>query len=473
MFSSLRGRLILSHILPLLVILPLTGLALVYTLETRIILDSLSSEVQSQAVLVAEIAADRAEIWHDPSQAQAFATFMNAQLDARVMLLDPGGHLLSSSDPDDARDVGQRLELVGWATVLSGKPSASTLYSQHLHKEVVDVLVPVVGPDQQMLGVLRMSHRLGSVYERFLRLRYLILGVLAGGLFLGAALGWLLALNLELPLKRVTQAVHGLIGGETLGSLPEQGPAEIRLLLRSVNSLVMRLRNLEQARRQLLANLVHELGRPLGALRSALEALLRGADEDASLRRELLTGMEEEVDRLRRLLNDLAGFYDQVLGTLELDLRPTDLGAWLARMLSPWREAAQAKGLRWQVEVSTALPTVTIDPDRLGQALGNLLSNAVKYTPTGGTISVRAGVQAPAAWIQVADTGPGIAPEELDRIFTPLYRGQAGRRFPQGMGLGLSIARDLAIAHGGRLEAESTPGAGSAFTLWLPLNPSS
>jgi signal transduction histidine kinase len=117
------------------------------------------------------------------------------------------------------------------------------------------------------------------------------------------------------------------------------------------------------------------------------------------------------------------------------------------------------------------LPALEVDPDRLGQALGNLLSNAVKYTPSGGRVSVQAGVEPKAVWIRVSDSGCGISPEEQARIFEPLYRSQADRRFPQGMGLGLSIARDLAMAHGGRLDLESEPGRGSQFTLWIPRDP--
>jgi two-component system sensor histidine kinase BaeS len=127
--------------------------------------------------------------------------------------------------------------------------------------------------------------------------------------------------------------------------------------------------------------------------------------------------------------------------------------------------------LHWQATLPIALPNLAIDPDRLGQALGNLLSNAIKFTPPDGTVSVSAGIEGEEVWIRVSDTGPGIAPEEQDRTFTPFYRGQLGRRFPQGMGLGLSIARELVVAHGGQLEMESTLGLGSHFILRLPLNP--
>jgi signal transduction histidine kinase len=139
-------------------------------------------------------------------------------------------------------------------------------------------------------------------------------------------------------------------------------------------------------------------------------------------------------------------------------------------MVSPWRQVAQDKGLEWRSEIAGTLPEIQADPDRLAQVLGNLLSNAIKYT-SAGTISIQARVEGGQVVIVVADTGIGIAPAEQARIFEPFYRSDRDRRFPQGMGLGLSIARDLVEAHGGRLTVESTPGQGSRFSVWLPLAP--
>lgn len=470
MLDTLRQRFILSHVLPLLILIPIMGIALIYVLETQVVLANLSGELTGQAVLLAELAVDQPGLWDDPVQAQAFVDRIRPRVTARLTLLDHDGRLLASSDPADAERLGRRIELPALSNVLAGEVSVRTTYSRNLREEIADVLVPVLGPDRRVLGVIRLTHRLAAVYERFLRLRYLIVGVLAGGLLLGAAVGWVLALNLERPLGHVTRAVYQLASGRWTTPLPEQGPHEIRLLIHAFNTLTERLRTLERARRQLLANLVHELGRALGALRSATQALLGGADEERGLRRELLTSMEAELNVLGRLLDDLAGLHDQVSGSLELDRQPVALSDWLSRVLAPWQEAAQEKNLHWEATIPTALPTVEVDPDRLAQVLGNLLSNAIKYTPPGGTVSVGAGVEDGAVWIRVSDTGPGIAPEEQARIFTPFYRGRQAHRFPRGMGLGLSIARDLAIAHGGRLEVESTPGLGSHFTLWLPLH---
>jgi two-component system sensor histidine kinase BaeS len=471
MLNTLRRRLILSHALPLLVIIPIMGIALVYALETQVVLADLANELTSDAALVAELSKNRPDLWGNPAQAEAFVAHLGQYLTARVMLLDPSGQLLASSDATDTNRLGQRIELPVLATALAGEVSVHTAYSRHLGVEIADVLTPVLGPDQQVAGLIRLSHRLATVQEQFMRLRYLSVGILLLGTLPGIALGWILALNLERPLTQVTQAAYGLARGERLPPLAEEGPEEIQLLSRAINTLVERLRSLEQARRQLLANLVHELGRPLGALRAASQALLAGANQDAVLRRELLLGMVEELGRLRGLLNDLAHLQDQVLGTLELDRQPIALDDWLLRLLVTWRERAQEKGIHWQTNIPPPLPTLKIDPDRLAQVIGNLLSNAIRYTPTGGKVSIDAGVAAEAVWVQVSDTGPGITPEEQAKIFTPFYRGNQTDRFPQGRGLGLSIANDLAIAHGGRLTVESTPGLGSHFTLWLPLAP--
>ena len=466
---TLRSRFVLSHVLPLAIIVPVMGIALIFVLETRVLLDMLSQELEGQARLAAKVAATRPEIWQNPEQAQAFVAEVRQDLDTRVMLLDTQGHLLASSEPADAERLGQAMQPDGWTTALTGETSARTVYSRQIQDEIVDVLVPIMDQGVRVAGVVRLSHRLVNVSEQFLRQRYLVGGILLAGLLLGSIVGWVLALNLERPLRDVTRVAQQLASGEQLAPLPERGPKEIQDLLHSMNVLVQRLLSLEQARRQLLSNLVHELGRPLGAFRSATQALLGRSGEDPALRRELLEGMDEEVERLSRLLDDLAGLHKQVLGTLELNREPTALGEWLAHTLPPWRESAQAKGLKWHATIPPSLPTVDVDPDRLAQVVGNLLSNAIKYTPPRGTVSLDAGFEEEEAWIRISDTGPGIPPQEQKRIFAPFYRSQPGRRFPQGMGLGLNIAYALVAAHGGRLELDSTPGLGSRFTVWLPL----
>jgi signal transduction histidine kinase len=227
-----------------------------------------------------------------------------------------------------------------------------------------------------------------------------------------------------------------LADGNRQEPIQEQGPDEIKLLARGVNTLVDRLDRLEKSRRQLLANVVHELGRPLGAIRSAIHALSHGADKDPQLSHDLLNGLDGETARLKRLLEDLAGMYDQVLGKLELNRTQVNLKDWLAGTLSTWEAAAREKGLEWDVKIPAESPIVLMDTDRMSQALSNLISNAIKFTPNGGRITTTLTIDSDQFALQVADSGIGIPAEDREKIFQPFFRGGHGRRIVQGMGLG-------------------------------------
>jgi two-component system sensor histidine kinase BaeS len=194
-----------------------------------------------------------------------------------------------------------------------------------------------------------------------------------------------------------------------------------------------------------------------------------GAHRNPKLHRDLLQGMEGEIRIMRKLIDEIAHLYGRTLGPLELNRVETSPNEWLPRVLAPWREAARSKRLRFETDIPEGLPGIRIDPDRMEQALGNLLSNAVKFTPH-GRIAFRVRTAGDSICLEVADTGPGIPAEELPRIFLPFHRGSTGGRFPRGMGLGLSIARDIAEAHGGTLEARNESGRGAVFSLILPLH---
>jgi signal transduction histidine kinase len=463
--QSLRGRLILSHILPVLIILPVMGLGLLSVLRSQVVLANLSKELVDQAQLVSSFLSETPEIWYDPGRAQAVVSEISPSLLAQITLLDSGGHIMVSSNPADQGKIGQ----VGLQDTADVRPGMHITYSNRQSGEISQVMVPVYTVRGGLVGFIQLTNPFSGVDTGFQQLRQLILIVLGGGLLAGVLLGAGLAVQLERPLKRATQAVNQLANGEQLAPMPETGPEEIRTLLRAFNSFAVRLHDLEVSRRQLLANLVHELGRPLGAMQSAVDALLHGADEEIALRKELLEGMRDELGRLRSLLNELASLHDQVLGTLELNRQPVALESWLGRVLAPWREAAQQKGQSWSADLAPDLPEVSIDQDRFGQAIGNLVSNAVEYTPQGGRISISVHRMGGQVEFAVADNGPGIAADEKEKIFTPYYRGKAARRFSEGMGLGLSITRDIVCAHGGEIRVEDVAGGGSRFVILMPI----
>lgn len=465
---SLRFRLILNNLLPLLLVLPVVGLLLVYLLETQGIVATVARDLTRQAVLVADAASLKTEIWVDPGSAQAFLTRVSPRLSARVMLLDTGGRLLVSSDPADSGAIGKILYSEQYDLVQN--PEADVNIERSTLK---DVVVPVLRSDGLLLGFVRLDNPISSIYERSLQLRQVMVWVVGIGLLLGVILGWGLANDLSKQLLAATRAVTNLATGQTLEVLDEsKSPREISQLYRAFNTLVLRLKNLEENRKRLLANLVHEIGRPLGSLQSAVQALSGGAHRDQALRGDLLEGMAGELHRLDNLVGDLANLHDQLAGTLILNREPVSVSDWLQKITETYREEALTQGLLWDCVIPSNLPVLNLDADRLALAVQNLISNAIRYTPAGGKVCINSSVKNQNLIIEVSDTGPGIPADEKEKIFEPFTRGSTARRFSQGMGLGLTITRDLVEAHGGTITLESNPGDGSTFRLEIPGMPS-
>jgi len=463
MFRSLRNRLILSHILPALLIIPLMGAAMVYVLETRLLLPTVYSNLTKEAKLMAAITRNEPIFWQSTEAAQSLVDGAGPYLNGRFSIVTLDGHTLASSDTTEALADTPLVELPDMTHVRQGQ------VVELRNGPLAEAIAPVYDVSGREIGVIRMTTRVASLSDEIFQMRYLLGSVLLVAVLAGLGLGSYLAISLNRPIQHVTRSIQALARGDWQAQVEERGPDEMRLLAAEVNALVDRLHSLESARRQLLANLVHELGRPLGAIRSAILALLHGADKDSQLSHDLLTGLDDETVRLQHLLEDLAGLHDQVLGKLELNRSPVQLNDWLVSTLSPWEAAARQKGLTWTLATSPNLPIVRMDPDRMAQAIGNILSNAIKFTPAGGKVSTSLRTADSQLLIQVEDTGPGVPLNEQDKIFQPFIRGSQGRRIVEGMGLGLSIAREIIQAHGGEIKLESTPGAGSRFILQVPM----
>ncbi len=469
MFRTLRSRLILSQVLPLVVMIPLMGVGLIYLLERQFLIPQFAQNLVGDANLLVEISRAEYELFGNPVLSERMLNRVNLDPNIKVMFFNSRGEMLYSSEPDDLELLGSALDLPGLARARMGEQIALTNYALFKQNDVlVDVYAPVLDPVNRVIGIVRVSYQVASAYDLFVRFRFLIALVLLLGLFVSVVLGSLLAVSIGRPIQEVTRAINDLATGRRYEPLVEKGPDDLRRQVRAVNFLVEQLHSLEQARRQLLANLVHEISRPLGALRSAIQALSQGAAKDPLLFDDLTQGMDEEASRLQHVVDDLAHLYDQVLGDMELSRSEVHLHEWLLSVLRTWKTAAMEKKLEWLEEIPDDIPPVQIDPFRMGQVMGNLASNAIKYTPTGGQVRITAGVEGKEVWIRVQDSGAGISYEEQGKIFEPFYRGDYGKRVKQGMGLGLSIARDLVKAHGGRIELQSEPGVGSQFTLWLP-----
>jgi two-component system, OmpR family, sensor histidine kinase BaeS len=459
---SLRHRFILSHILPILVILPLIGAALIYLLETQVLLQDLSAGLTQQAVIIGALSNGRPDIWTDNEQANAFLSQLKDQLDSQVTLLAPSGGFLAASETG-AEVVTASPDM---ASLMAGRQQVVITY--RLDEQSATIFVPVINVNNQLVGIVQVSDELASVANSFSPLARFVVLVMGAGLILGLVVGLILAARLEKPIVAVTTAVADIAYGRRTDPISATGTKETKELAQAANLLAARLRELEETRRRLLANLVHELGRPLGALKAAVNVLREGAGDDIALREEFLAGMDTTISQMEPLLDDLARLHGQILGNVTLNRQEINLSEWLPPLLLPWRAAAQEKGLRWHSDIPASLTPLPLDRERLGQAIGNLLSNAIKYTPAGGIINVRAGETGSEIWLSVTDSGPGIAADEQEQIFEPFYRSHRDRRFPQGLGLGLTIAKEIVVGHNGRLTLQSAPGEGSAFTIHLP-----
>jgi signal transduction histidine kinase len=468
---SLRLQLILSHVLPQVIVLPLLVISLAYILESQFLLADLAEDFRRAAVLVAQHAAVQPAIWQDAGQADNFARFFSDSQQREIILLRPDGEIQAAP----SGDIGGLTPLSpdDRAALLAGETLVKSSYNLSLDDMHVEALAPVLDARQAVVGIVRITDRLGNVYDNFRSIRRLEFAAALLSLLAAVGLGIWLARRMELRLGAIMVAVEQVAGTSDTapaGSYPpEHMPPEFGRVFAAVRALSDRLRASEEARQRLLANLVHEVARPLGALQAAVHALQRGAVEDPILRQSFLKGMDDQIERLKPLLENLASLYVLSGQPVELQLEQVDLAGWLREILVTWQAAAQSRGLEWQCSLPGDLPVVALDPNRMAQVIGNLVANAVQYTPEGGHIHVASGREAGQVWISVEDSGIGITPEERQKIFEPLYRGPRARRFPQGMGLGLSIANDIVHLHGGELHVSSEVGCGSRFTVYLPV----
>lgn len=286
-------------------------------------------------------------------------------------------------------------------------------------------------------------------------------------LAVAAATGVLTARRIIRPLHKLRDGVEQLGLRDLSRRVPVEGDAEIAALAGAFNRMMDRLEAEERARRQVFADVAHELRHPLAVLTTRLDMMQDGV---VPLNQEQVLYLQDMALALKRLVGDLRDLSLAEVGGLSLQLAPLDVGELIADLLENMEPVAAAKSITLVGDVAPGLPPVMADADRMQQVLVNLLANALQHTPDGGRVEVRATAGDGQVMIQVSDTGPGIPPADLPHVFDRFYRVDKSRtRSTGGSGLGLAIVRGLVTGHGGTVEAESRPGEGSRFTVTLPL----
>ncbi|MBC8330677.1 MAG: HAMP domain-containing protein [Anaerolineae bacterium] len=292
----------------------------------------------------------------------------------------------------------------------------------------------------------------------------LIAALIAGGVALLLAL--LLAHNLLRPVRDLTHAAADMAEGDLSQRVKLQGAGEWVTLGQAFNHMAFSLEQAEDRRRALTADIAHELRTPLAVQRAHLEALQDGIYE---LTQENLLPIEAQTQILTRLVDDLKTLALADSGQLALERVPVDFPGLVARLVNRFQPQAGARQIELRLTLDVDSANLMVDPQRIEQILNNLLSNALRYA-TGGSIRVRLARTSERVMLSVHDSGPGIPEDSLPHIFERFYKTEKSRRSAYGStGLGLSIARKLAQAHGGDLTAANHPQGGALFTLELPL----
>ncbi len=286
-------------------------------------------------------------------------------------------------------------------------------------------------------------------------------GMLAAGT--GTLLSVLLARRIAAPLGYMAQAARRIAAGDLAQQVPVSGSSEIAAVAAAFNQMSASLQQSEQARRNLLADVAHELRTPISVIQGNLRAIL---DEVYPLSRAEIATLYDEVLLLNRLVTDVRDLAQAEVGQLPVHPQPTDLAALATRLTHLFAEVGLAQAVTVRAVGPETLPPVQADPERMQQVLSNLLTNALRHTPAGGTITVEISDTTTAVTLAVCDTGNGIAPADLPHIFDRYWR--ANTDSGHSSGLGLAIARQLVWTQGGEIGVESQLGHGSRFWVRLP-----
>jgi signal transduction histidine kinase len=312
---------------------------------------------------------------------------------------------------------------------------------------------------------------MNHIDEAFSNAVLIALGLaIAAALLAAAGMSAFLAVRLARPVRALADATRRIANGHYSARVPIQGPEEVAELAATFNEMAEALESSERRRRALLSDVAHELRTPLATLEGYVEGL---ADGTIAAGAETWEVLASETRRMHRLVEDLSTVSRAEERQLELRLTRTAPGTIVDAAVQAALPRFTEKGVALVSAVEPGLPDVEVDPDRLGEVLANLLDNALRHTPVGGRVEAGARRRANEIEISVVDTGDGIAPEHLERVFERFFRTDGARsRATGGSGIGLAIARAIVQSLGGEITATSEgPDHGARFAVLLPAAP--
>jgi two-component system OmpR family sensor kinase len=481
-FTSLRSRLILSYIVIISVCLILVGLILIVLLrpfQTRLAYLNLAAKALPTTRLVRELS-------RSGLTPEEIGTQLKEQVqedETRILILTPKGEVLA--DTGD-KLIGRQLRVSTRETQREGQlPYLRGQFVTPDGESMIYVALPTTslrspgasGEEQRLMVAVAMARPRAVTFLGDLLVQLLLAGLVA--FVLSILLAYLIARSIAKPLQHITLATEKIARGDYDQQLKITSPDEVRRLAASFNVMTQEVKASRQAQRDFVANVSHELKTPLTSIQGFSQAILDGTASDGKAQCHAAQIINDEAERMTRLVNELLDLAKLDAGQVVMAQEPVDMGQLLRGCVEKQTPQAAKGGVELRLDLEV-LPRLTGDNDRLAQVFTNLVDNALKHTPQGGrvTVAAREVMGQPARKgekaisrieVSVADTGSGIPPEDLSRVFERFYQVDKSRqRKSKGAGLGLAIAKEIIQAHGGQIKAESVVGVGTKFTVALP-----
>jgi two-component system, OmpR family, sensor kinase len=452
---SLRARLVVAFTYVLVLVVVALEVPLALNLSKRVDAE-IRSEARSQAQLLAAGASGRPD---DERQLERLVESSEASLGGRVLVVDVRGRVLADSAGEITRGAryGTRPEI---RDALGGRSSQGERNSDDLDEDLLFTAVPVVS-NGRPIGAVRVTQSVDAVNREVRNDIVALIGVGIVALLLGIVVAWLLAGSLAKPLRGLAGTARRVAHGDLDARASEEGSAEQREVATAFNEMTTRMAGTLRRQREFVANASHQLRTPLTGLRLRLEAAALKS-RDPEVEREL-TAAEHETDRLARLLSELLTLAG---GGERPAAQPLDVGEALADACGRWEAPAERTGHVLRVEPGDPA-VVAASPEDLAAILDNLTENALNYSPAGTTVTLTWSTDAETVRLAVLDEGPGLDPDEGERVFQRFYRGSASAGGASGTGLGLAVVEALAARWGGEVALTNRPEGGARAEVAL------
>ncbi len=457
MFSSLRSRLWLTYALSIgTALFVVAVIFIVYLLSNPLVYRQTRLRL---VVVQAEMIATQSTWSNLPIPSiQSTLEQQDKQLDARLLVINPERKIIADSRITTAASLETRpfFRLFRLNQVVTDAQGQPWLYTSRKLDNGNVLVIAVPRPRVSFWNILTdelLPPLLGA-------------GVL--GLFLALFIAFWMARWVADPLQRVVNAAQEFSGADSK-PIPLNGPKEVKELVGAFNQMTARVQAGQQAQRDFVANVSHELKTPLTSIQGFSQALLDGTASTPEQSKQSAQVIFNEAARMHRMVLDLLDLARLDAGIADFKHLPVNLEALLNSTGERFAPQARTAGVTLEIKAA-GVPVITGDGDRLSQAISNLVDNALKFTESGGQVSVIATQAVGAVEISVIDNGSGIPSESLPRIYDRFYQADISRQGGKkhGAGLGLAIVYEIVRAHGGKISVRSTMGQGSEFIIWLP-----